>query len=321
MSDSENNETPRFRRMCITMENYQKHGLDRESIAAKLQSLSSLEYACFDLEVSDNGVPHVHLYVSFENQRNVTTMKKLFGDFIHIEKALGTHEECIAYCEKIGEKHADKKHTQVEGSFWEIGERPVTKPDAKAKWAAVYELAKAGELSALEILELYPSLSNQLPKIELLVERFKEQKSKKQFRSIQCLIIYGATMTGKTTWVYEHYGNSLYRVTDYLHPYDSYQSELCICYDEFDSSAEAVSLSTMLQLTDKFPLGAALTKRYNNLVPAFETVIFVSNSAPSTYYKDAKPEQWNAFLRRIDYIYRFEQNGVIVDEDKAIYER
>lgn len=315
-------QTPRFRRMCVTMENYQNHGLDRTKIANAVLSLGSLEYACFDLEISDAGVPHCHLYVVFKNQRNVSTIKGAFGEFVHIEQARGTHEQCIAYCEKSGDRNADKKHTQVEGSFWETGERPVTKPDAKAKWAAVYELAKAGQMTALEILDQYPTLASQLPKIELLVERFKTERSKRQFRDpVTCLILYGETSTGKTTWAYERFGDSLYRVCDYSHPYDGYSGEAVLVYDEVDTTAEAIPLSSILQLTDKFPLGAALARRYNNLVPEFHTVVFISNESPATYYNNAPPKQWNAFLRRVDHIYRFEQGGKIIEEDKTIYER
>lgn len=321
MGEEEKKNPPRFRRMCITMENYQRHWLDHETIESKLRSLTGLAYACFDLEVSDAGVPHCHLYCVFDNQRSVKTMKQLFGDFIHIEKAMGSHEQCIAYCEKSSEKHADKRHTQVEGSFWEIGERPATKPDSKAKWEAVYELAKSGGLTALQILDEYPTLASQLSKIELLVERFKAERGKREFREIQCIILHGDTGTGKTTWVYERYGESLYRVTDYAHPYEGYGGERTLCFDEVDTSSDAIALPTMLQLTDRFPLGAALTRRYSNLVPEFDTVVFISNESPDTYYRSAPAKQWNAFLRRVNHIYRFERGGAIVEEDKSTYER
>lgn len=80
---------PRFRRMFLTMENYQKHGLDHEAIRKAIQSFTSLVYGCFDLEVSNNGVPHAHVYLVFGNQVRVSTVKNVFGDFIHIDKARG----------------------------------------------------------------------------------------------------------------------------------------------------------------------------------------------------------------------------------------
>lgn len=316
-------EPPRFRRMCVTMENYQQHGLDHGEIEKRILGLKSLRYGCFDLEVSPNGVPHAHLYLVFSNQVRVTVIKNAFGNFVHIDKARGSHAQCIAYCEKSGESNAEKKETQVEGSFWETGTRPLDRSDKRESvWASVYELAKGGELSALEILEEYPSLANQLSKIETLVDRFKAERSKQTWREVEVMILYGATATGKTTWVYERYGlDSVYRVTDYEHPYDSYSGERVLCYDEADFLADCMDLSAILQLTDKFPLGAALTRRYSNLVPEFDTCIFISNDDPSRFYSYASPRKWNAFLRRVSKIYRFDGIGKIVEEDKKQYER
>lgn len=49
--------------------------------------------------------------------------------------------------------------------------------------------------------------------------------------------ISGATGTGKTRGVLEKNGYSnVYRVTDYLHPFDSYNGQPVIAFDEFRSS-------------------------------------------------------------------------------------
>lgn len=313
---------PRFRRMFLTMENYQEHGLDHGAIQKVIQSFASLIYGCFDLEVSGNDVPHAHAYLVFNNQVRVSTVKNAFGDFIHIDKAQGSHAQCIAYCEKSGEALAEKK-TQVEDSFWETGERPKSGTEKReGVWASVFAMAKTGEFSALEILEENPSLASHLDKIEMLVARCKAQKSKEQWRNVKVYLLYGDTATGKTTWAYEnHSEGGIYRVTDYEHPYEGYGGEKNIVYDEFDHRAHTMGLSSILQLTDRFPLGAALTRRYSNLVPEFETVIFISNESPSAMYRKAPPKQWNAFLRRIDHIYRFDGVGLVAEEDKARYQR
>lgn len=323
MGDKGSKEEPKYRRMFITMENYQKHDLDHEAIQKAIRSFASLVYGCFDLEVSSNGVPHAHAYLVFSDQVRVSTAKNVFGDFIHIDKAQGSHAQCIAYCEKSGEAFAEKKKTQVEGSFWETGERPQSGSEKrKGVWASVYAMAKTGEFSALDILEVHPSLANHLEKIEILVARCKEQKSKKQWRDVRVYLLHGDTATGKTTWAYENHGEGgIYRVTDYEHPYEGYAGERNIVYDEFDHRAHTMNLSSILQLTDRFPLGAALTRRYSNLVPEFKTIIFISNESPDAMYKKASPKQWNAFLRRIDHIYRFDGIGLIVEENKTQYQR
>lgn len=319
----EDTKEPRFRRMFLTMENYQKHGLDHEKIQKLIKSFTSLIYGCFDLEVSNNGVPHVHAYLYFDNQVRVSTVKNTFGKFIHIDKAQGSHSQCIAYCEKSGDSLAEKKETQVEGSFWETGERPLDRTERRESvWAGVYELAKTGDFTALDIIDANPSLSCHLEKIEALVSRCKAQKSKKQWREVTVFLIYGDTATGKTTWAYEHHSEGgIYRVTDYEHPYEGYTGEKTIVYDEFDHRARTMNLSSILQLIDRFPLGAALTRRYSNLVPEFVKVVFISNESPNCMYLRATHKQWNAFLRRINHIYRFENDGVIVEENPSIYIR
>ena len=105
--------------------------------------------------------------------------------------------------------------------------------------------------------------------------------------------ISGATGTGKTRGVLEKNGYSnVYRVTDYLHPFDSYNGQPVIAFDEFRSS---LRIKEMLLFCDIYPI--ELPSRYTNKYACYNKVYIISNwSLEKQYYevqKDDK-ESWEA---------------------------
>lgn len=105
--------------------------------------------------------------------------------------------------------------------------------------------------------------------------------------------ISGATGTGKTRGVLEKNGYSnVYRVTDYLHPFDSYNGQPVIAFDELRSS---LRIKEMLLFCDIYPI--ELPSRYTNKYACYNKVYIISNwSLEKQYYevqKDDK-ESWEA---------------------------
>lgn len=85
--------------------------------------------------------------------------------------------------------------------------------------------------------------------------------------------ISGATGTGKTRGVLEKNGYSnVYRVTDYLHPFDSYNGQPVIAFDEFRSS---LRIKEMLLFCDIYPI--ELPSRYTNKYACYNKVYIISN--------------------------------------------
>ena len=126
---------------------------------------------------------------------------------------------------------------------------------------------------------------------------------------LEVIYISGATGTGKTRYVMENSGyTNVYRVTDYIHPFDSYSTQSVICFDEFRSS---INISKMLMYCDIYPV--ELQARYSNKIACYTTVYIVSNWSLEKQYIESQEndkETWLAFLRRITKVLIFEKNDI-----------
>lgn len=115
---------------------------------------------------------------------------------------------------------------------------------------------------------------------------------------LEVVYICGATGTGKTRGVLEGNGfSNVYRVTDYMHPFDGYACQPVICFDEFRSS---LKLKEMLLYCDIYPI--ELPSRYANKFACYNKVYIVSNWSLEKQYSEIQredKESWEAFLRRI----------------------
>ena len=134
--------------------------------------------------------------------------------------------------------------------------------------------------------------------------------------------ISGYTGTGKTRGVLEKHGYSnVYRVTDYLHPFDNYNCQPVIAFDEFRSS---LKLKEMLLYCDIYPI--QLPSRYANKFACYNSVYIISNWSLERQYPDAQredKESWEAFLRRIHKVITYDEEGkkTIYPSVKDYFER
>ena len=114
----------------------------------------------------------------------------------------------------------------------------------------------------------------------------------------------------------DKYGyENVYRVTDYLHPFDNYKGQKVLLLEEFRGS---LKINDMLNYLDGYPL--ELPCRYNNKSACYTDVFICTNIDLLEQYTNIQKEQketWNAFLRRLDYVKVF--NGTNV-EDYSLFE-
>ncbi len=129
-------------------------------------------------------------------------------------------------------------------------------------------------------------------------------------------IVSGITGTGKTRGVLDEHGDAnVYRVSDYLHPFDQYTCQPVIAFEEFRSS---LRISDMLNYCDIYPI--SLPARYSNKVACYETVYILSNTSLESQYQDVQkeePETWAAFLRRIHEVRIYGHDGTIMIYDSV----
>ncbi len=147
-------------------------------------------------------------------------------------------------------------------------------------------------------MEQNPKYLMHLDKIERARQAYRFSIYSDVWRTMDVTYIWGTTGSGKTRYVVDKYGYSnVYRVTDYLHPFDSYKGQDVILFEEFRSS---LKMDDMLKFLDGHPV--EIPARYMNRVACYTKVYFCTNIDLRDQYRhiqEDEPETWRAFLRRI----------------------
>ena len=269
----------------------------------------TLNYLCMADE--QGSMFHTHIFVVFTSRVRFSMLKKYFPE-AHIEKCKSSVSDNVDYIKKSGkwENDSSKQEKKIEGSFEEYGTQP---PDSKGNRPDMTELYQMvlDNMTNAEILAQNQDYILQIDKIDkirtiILTERFKETVR----LDLEVIYVSGATGTGKTRGVLEKNGYAnVYRVTDYLHPFDSYSAQPVIAFDEFRSS---IKIKDMLLYCDIYPL--ELPSRYANKFACYNRVYIISNWDLEKQYWEVQKndnESWQAFLRRIHKVIVYDISGNI----------
>lgn len=312
------NKDTQSRKYQLTINNPQEHGLDHEAVKKALEQLTALEYYCLADEIGlETQTPHTHVFVVLRNSTRFSRIKKLFPE-AHIEAARGTVQENRAYVGKCGKWSEDEKaDTRVPDTFEEWGEIPEEPGQgARSDIAELYSKIKAG-MSNAEIMAANPDSAKHIHLMDKIRQDILEALYREQWRDVEVTYIFGPTATGKTRGVMEAHGySSVYRVTDYSHPFDRYAQEPVLCLDEFRSS---LLIGDMLDYLDGYPL--ALPARYANRQACYERVYIISNIDLREQYPNVQtnePATWKAFLRRIHHVIEYREDREPIDHGPGL---
>lgn len=117
--------------------------------------------------------------------------------------------------------------------------------------------------------------------------------------------IFGKTGTGKTRSVMDRFGYmDCYRVTDYKHPFDTYDGQDVIIFEEFRGGLKH---GDMLNFLDGYPL--LLPCRYFNRQACYTKVFLITNVPPDEQYSNVDKESRLAFYRRINKVQSYFGSG------------
>ena len=306
------------RKYQLTINNPVEKGLDHETLKQILGQLKSCVYWCMADEIGlDARTPHTHIFLAMGSPVRFSTVKKRFSE-AHIEQARGTMQENRDYVEKSGKWAEDPKaDTSVPGTFEEWGEIPMEAGQgARSDIAEIYRQIDEG-MSNAEIMAANPDSAIHIGKMDKIRQDILTERYRNQWRDLEVTYIFGPTATGKTRGVLEKHGySSVYRVTDYKHPFDRYAQEPVMLLDEFRSS---LLVGDMLDYLDGYPL--ALPARYANRQACYETVYIISNIDLSEQYpnvQEYEPATWKAFLRRIHHVIEYQATGEPIDHGPAL---
>lgn len=291
----------------LTINNPIEKGYTHDNIKSKIiDNFRTITYFCMADEMG--ATFHTHIFIVFTSRVRWSKIKRHFSD-VHIEACKGSVSDNILYIKKEGKWLDDLKNDQkIDDSFEEFGTPP---PDSKGKRSDLSELYRMiqDNMSNSEIIHSNQDYILQIDKLDKIRNTILIDKYKDTLRlNLEVVYIFGATGTGKTRYVMENSGYSnVYRVTDYIHPFDSYSCQLVICFDEFRSS---INISNMLMYCDVYPV--ELQSRYSNKVACYSKVFIVSNWPLEKQYSEAQIndiDTWLAFLRRITKVLIFGKNG------------
>lgn len=313
------NKDTQSRKWLLTINNPSVHGFEHDRIKELLSELKSISYWCMADEVGNKGkTPHTHIFIYSSGGIRFSTLKRRFPP-ADLEMARGSAVQCMEYVSKTG-KHAntDKAETRVEGTFEEWGDLPVERPGARNDLSDLYDMIRSG-VSDYQILEQMPDAMVRLDHIDrtrqlVIQERFKDIR-----RDLHVTYIFGAGGLGKTRYVLDKYGYSnVYRVVDYVHPFDNYRAQDVIFFDEFRSG---IPLGLMLQYMDGYPL--ELPCRYNNKWACYTKVYIASNiplQQQYQYEQGESYESWLSFLRRIHEVREYRYDGISLYDMEMVHD-
>lgn len=302
------------RKYQITINNPKDKELEHGEITSRLLSLKSLIYFCLSDEIGGKEhTYHTHIFCVFENPKLFSTIKNKFPE-AHIETARGSCSANRDYVFKQGKwKDTEKESTSIPGTQMEYGELPEERACPKPELALLYELIKEGKSNA-EILEEYPEYMFDITHIDRCRLILRQEEFKNTWRNLEVIYIYGKTGTGKSRFVMEKYGyENVFRVTDYVHPFDTYNGEDVLMMEEFNS---AIRMQDLLNYLDGYPL--KLPARYSDKIACFTKVYFTTNLPLNDQYPNVKqdtPQVWAAFLRRINKVIWFKSETEVFTYD------
>jgi hypothetical protein len=274
-----------------------------------LASKKSIIYWCMSDEVGGNThTPHTHLYIALNSGMRFETLKNMFPG-AHLEMCKGTSVQNRDYVFKQGKWENDEKGvTNIKDTHEEFGEMPQEVQGKRNDLEALYDMIKEG-LSNHEILEEDPMYIMNIEKIEKARQVVREEKYKSVYRNVGITYIYGVTGTGKSRGIMEKHGyENVFRVTNLLHPFDGYNGEEAIVFEEFHGQYK---MNDMLNWTDGYPL--KLPARYNDRQACFTHVYITSNMPLEQQYRGVQfesPNTWNALKRRIKQVTYYDGQSI-----------
>lgn len=264
----------------------------------KFEADEHLQYACFQREKGDeNEVEHFQFFIVWKNAKRFKWVKENLPYGCHFKPMITNMVACKNYC--------TKKDTRISPQTYEVGE--FISKGSRSDLAECRKLIKEG-MPFEQVADLYPTqclmYERQLKSFEQTLVKSKQRKNRRV--NLVVNYVYGKSGQGKTSFILDKYGDeNVYRVSNYKkHPFDFYENEKVIVFEEYHSQLDFDDLLNFLDI-----YFCPLPARYNHKVAVYENVYLTSNETVDKLYPDLRnsdPETWNALMRRIHNVYNYD---------------
>ena len=291
------------RAYMMTCNNPKDKGYTHEVLCEKLSKIPHIDYWCFCDEIGlETQTHHTHIYFHAKQGIRHSTLRNLFPQ-MDIQVTQGTAQQCRDYIRKEGAYlESEKKETNLIDTFREWGELPVSKQGKRTDLEKLYDMVKDGYTDSEIIENLGDTAIKYIDKIKKLRYTYLTDLYKSNRRlDLKVHYICGKTGTGKTRNILDIFGDkNVFRVTDYQHPFDGYQCEPVIVFEEFRSS---LRLQDMLNYLDVYPID--LPARYTNGIACYKFAFIVSNWDFEQQYAEIQKDSdqkstYEAWVRRFN---------------------
>lgn len=311
----------RSRKWMLTINNPVEHGFNHEYIRNAMESFSGCLYWCMCDEVGDEcETLHTHVYAVFKNGVPHTQIDKYFPK-MHRDVVKGKSIENRSYIRKEGEKFNKKddgsyEYTDSNGklhkginyiqTFEEWGEMPQEHQGKALEADLIIGLVKAGATDQ-EIINEVPRAYVNLDRIQRVRSMYRDEQFTDSWRDLTVTYIFGVPGAGKSRSVMDKYGyRNVYRVTDYKHPFDTYDGQDVVVFEDYRSNFK---ITDILNYLDGYPL--LLPCRYFNRQACFTKVYITSNLPLEEQHKKEDADSKKALYRRIHAVVEYTETDRI----------
>lgn len=265
------------RSFCFTINNYTD---DDECYVNTMADMDNVKYMVVGVEKGDNGTPHYQGYVSFENARSFSAVKKELPR-AHIEVAKGSAMQNRIYCIK-------------EELYLEVGNIP--KQGARSDIEQVkVDLAEGANMRAI----VTTAKSCQSVRMAELWLKYHEQE-RDWIPNVKWF--FGDTGTGKTRTAYKElkeYGD-VYTTMHTIKWWEGYDAHENVIIDDFRD--DFCTWKQLLNLTDSTPFKVECKNGSRQLLA--KNIIFTSPYHPCHVFANIT-ENVEQFIRRLTEIRHF----------------
>ena len=182
------------------------------------------------LECGDGGFLHWQILVLCSAKRTGKWMRDTFGP-VHHELTRSS----------AADEYVWKEETRVEGTQFELGERPLRR-NVKADWERVWKLAQEASIETVE--------ANVRVQHYRTLRTISADYAKPVGMVRTCYVYWGATGTGKSRRAWEEAGLDAYPKDPRTKWWDGYTGQRNVVVDEFRGT---IDVAHLLRWLDRYP--------------------------------------------------------------------
>ena len=228
---------------------------------------------------ADTGFLHWQILVGFSQKKSLPAVKDLFGNTVHAE--LTRSEASAAY--------VWKEETRVEGTQFELGERPLNRANPK-DWDKIWECAQRGDLMSIPA--------------DIRVNSYRTLRSisadyAKPIAMVRtCNVFIGETGTGKSRRAWADAGMEAYCKDPNSKFWCGYSGQSNVIIDEFRGR---IDVSHLLRWLDRYPVNVEI--KGSSVPLCCESFWITTNLDVDQWYPELDATTLAALRRRLRVTY------------------